>query len=320
MQRLGAAATEAEQRVEAAIVRIPGWAERAPRYALLAPAVVSPVHRGVEGEGWRVELEGGEAFFLKLAAEDMAAVIDPAAAAEAARSAAALGVTPALRHRLDGGRIVAFDLLDAPWRSATLDELALPWVLEGVVAAKRRLHAGPAFGRSRSPFEVIDAYESLCRRAAAPLPADQPWIAAGIAEVRSAIEAAGVDRRPCHGDGVASNVMHDGAGRVMLVDFDMAANADPYHDLGAFLTEAFAFDPGFREGLEAYAGRAEERLFNRCKLYGLVDDYLWALWGLYCFATSPRRHIEFVKYAEWRLLRCRMGLYHPQFEERLRRL
>ncbi|TIO06924.1 MAG: phosphotransferase, partial [Mesorhizobium sp.] len=36
--------------------------------------------------------------------------------------------------------------------------------------------------------------------------------------------------------------------------------------------------------------------------------------------TSRRRRIEFLQYAYWRLLRCRVALNHPDFERRLRQL
>ena len=58
----------------------------------------------------------------------------------------------------------------------------------------------------------------------------------------------------------------------------------------------------------------------RCRLYAVADDLAWGVWGLVMDATSSRCHFEFLKYANWRLLRCRMALRHPGFEERLRTL
>jgi hypothetical protein len=114
--------------------------------------------------------------------------------------------------------------------------------------------------------------------------------------------------------------MIDEAGGVLLVDFDLAANIDPFEDLGSFLVEAHAFDPAARESFEAFHGSFDERLFNRARLYGVADDLRWGLIGAILARTSARSDLEFLKYAEWRFLRCRMAMRDQRFEERVRRV
>ena len=109
-------------------------------------------------------------------------------------------------------------------------------------------------------------------------------------------------------------------GAVQLVDFDMAANKDPYFDLGSVMVEAFQFAEDCRQVLEIYDGYVSEAHYGRCRLYGIADDLMWALWGFICFAQSPRKEVEFTKYAEWRLLRCRWQFGDPDFDRWMRRL
>ena len=52
----------------------------------------------------------------------------------------------------------------------------------------------------------------------------------------------------------------------------------------------------------------------------ILDDMLWARLSLIAAQTSPRRHIEFLKYAEFRLLRCRYHLRVWPVDEMLRRM
>jgi thiamine kinase-like enzyme len=89
---------------------------------------------------------------------------------------------------------------------------------------------------------------------------------------------------------------------VKLVDFDRACVGDPMYDLGAFGLEFCQFDYQLIEALEMYNGSFDEKLFNRCKLYMIVDDFLWGCWGKTSHYNSYRREaIEFYKYLQvWR--------------------
>ena len=70
--------------------------------------------------------------------------------------------------------------------------------------------------------------------------------------------------------------------------------------------------------LEAYEGSIRRVTLDRCRLYAVADDLYWGLWSAQMNSVSARRGIEFLKYAQWRLLRCRMALQDPDFERKLR--
>jgi len=316
VKTIGEAATDEERTLEAALANF-GWRGR---YLRAVPAVVSPVHRGVANACFRFDGEDGDSLFVKVPQADMAPLLDPAAAAEAARIAGEAGVTPPLAAFDPETGVAAFGWLDDGWDYARNDALARPEVLEAVLAHKRRLHDGPAFPRSDGPFERIDRLEGLLSPLAVHLPPDLPWLRDNLGLIRQALTAAGWDSRPCHLDQPASNVMLGPGGAVLLVDFDSAGMADPWYDIGAFLTEAFQFDEDVRRGIAAYAGTCSDGLFARARLWAIVDDLLWALWATWCFATSPRRDIEFFKYASWRFMRARMTLLDWRFETWLRQL
>ncbi len=178
--------------------------------------------------------------------------------------------------------------------------------------------AGKPFGRPWSVFDGIDALWSRLAETNADLPADADWMLASLLPVREAIAATGTDLRPAHGDPHSSNVMLGPNAELRLVDFDMAADMDPYYQLGVQMNELYQFESQMKPLLEMHDGHFSEKTFNRCRLYAAADDFYWALRSMLVDMCSSSRGIEFLKYAGWRFLRCRMLLGRPGFEELVR--
>lgn len=305
-----------ERRAQAVIASVPAWAGRAVRVELAAPPVASPLHRAVASDCVLARPEGLAPIFLKLRHADMQADILPEAA-RAARLAAAAGVAPELLLEQPG--VLGFAYLPAPWRYARTGDLQAPALLQAALAAKRRLHEGGRLGRRFCPFTRIETLAAEALAAGVSLPEDIGHLLRAAALIREAINAAGMDVAFCHNDAAASNIMLNG-GAVRLVDFDLAADNDPWYDIGALINEVCDFDPPRRAAIEMYAGRHEQALYNRCRLYGAVDDLMWGLWGLTRAVTSPRTGIEFWKYGTWRLLHARTSIGARDFEAWLRGL
>lgn len=314
MIAIGSASDPFERRVEAALARI-GWRGRPGRYALAAAPVASPTHRAVASDCVRVEIEGQVPAFLKIRHDDMAGDVLPWADAAAAW-AAACGVGPAV-IAADAG-VLALEWLPDPWRYARVGDLQSHKVAASVLDAKARLHASGPLGHAFSPFERVAALGREAQAVGAPLPADLDRLLAAADLARAAITAAGIDPAFCHNDGIASNVMLDGAGGVRLVDFDLSGDNDPWFDVGALLNETCEFDADRRALIEHHAGTCREALFARTRLYGFLDDLMWGLWGITRALTSSRPSIEFFKYGQWRLLRARTTLAQREFETWLR--
>ena len=314
--------TETERgRVEAAIGALAGWAGRSPTIEAATIVMASPSWRGVDGTPWRVRDEQtGESLIVKIMHEDSTLYIDTACSFSAARQAAQAGLGPRVVHAdLETGVLVMEDLNDG-WRTGTLELLLDPKIRDGVIAARQAFHKAPALSRSVSVFHEIDRFDVDARAARAYLPADIDWLVENARMAGDAIKASGIDLVPAHGDGNVSNVLVGPDKQIRLIDWDRAGNMDAFEDFGSFLAEAYPFDAEAQEAFEVFHGRLDERLFNRARLYGLADDLRWGLIGAMLAAKSPRTKVEFLKFADWRFLRCRMGLRDPRFAERLRRV
>ena len=305
----------------ALVQTLPDWADGAFE---LRPAVVpmaSPMNQGVDAAAFRaIDRARGASVWVRVPHGEALLYASPETTVAAARAAGEAGVGPAiLAADPTTGSLVMADL-SASHRVATLNRLAEPAVRNAVLAAKKRLHEGPRLPRTQSVFASIDGLLDRAAAAEVSLPPDLAWLIDHARAAAAAITAAGIDTVPAHGDGNASNVLIDEAGGVVLVDYDMAANIDPFEDLGSFLVEAHAFDPAARESFEVFHGHFDERLFNRARLYGVADDLRWGLIGAILARASTRTDLEFLKYADWRFLRCRLAMRDPRFEERLRRV
>jgi thiamine kinase-like enzyme len=293
-------------------------------YSAMLPAILMPMHVAVDATPFAVRNKLGATYFLKLYAPEMLRFVDLAAALEASRSAGALGIAPkVVAEALDAGAIL-FELLPAEsWRMASRQDLRSLPTLEAIVQAKRAWHRSPSLTRTRDPFELIRSYllqlETLGEAAGAPSAFEM--LKAWINRAQQAIAASGHDVGPLHGENTISNVMLGPADRVMLVDFDYAANGDPYYDLGAFCIECCSFVDEVEAVVSMHLGRADKRILARVLVYMFVDDFLWGCWALIAQAVSSRSgEIEFYKYAQNRFVRCQYWLSLTDFDQALRDL
>lgn len=306
---------------KALIETVPGWAGRDLKWQSGPVPIASPMYQGVDATVFRASNPTtDENLWVKVAHADAKLFADPATIVAAAESGSSLGIAPKLvASDPETGALAMQDLSDTH-KTATLDRLAEPTISSAVIEAKRTFHSGPRLPRSGNVFEDIETLYKAAKQSGVVMPQDEFWMLDNIRTARAAIRAAGFDTVPAHGDGNASNILIDDSQNIALVDFDMSANMDPFEDLGSFLVEAYAFDPPAQAALEEFHGQFDERLFNRTRLYGVADDLRWGLIGATLANMSARTDLEFLKYAEWRFLRCRMAMRDPRFEERVRRV
>lgn len=298
-----------------AVIGLPGAVLSAP-----IAGVVSPIHRAVENICCFATTPDHPPVFIKQRHDDMADFIASERGAEASRKAGEIGIAPRLLHADTARGVLVFEALGEEWAWAHADALRRPAVLENLLAAKRRFHKVEPLAEKRSVFELVAAYRRLAEAAGAILPAPVQTVAAAVERIGAAIAAAGVDRVACHADGASSNVMVGPGNVVQLVDFEWARQADLAHDLGTVLAELLPFDGDALLAIEIATGKPDAQTLARARLYGAADDLMWALWGFISATRSLRKHVEFFKYAEWRLLRARIVIEGPRFETWLKQV
>ncbi|MFL9930229.1 aminoglycoside phosphotransferase family protein [Paraburkholderia sp. RL18-103-BIB-C] len=281
--------------------------------------VASPMRLATEWAGFRVHV-GHNEYYAKVLHEDVRPLIDVRKSADASRCAAETGVAPRVRVVDVTRGVLLFDALPASgWRWARVDDLMPPQRLPALWALKKAVHQGPKPDFSRSLTGELRLLRNLCRQAEVALPSGAPWIDECVDQACETLHAAQTDSVPVHGDGAASNVMIDADGQMKLIDFDRGGCFDPWYDVAVTLNELYPFEEDWRAGIAAWAGHCEERDYARCRLYALVDDWLWTLSASWSGATSARP-LEFTKLGQWTYLRCRQSVQDPRFEGWLRQL
>lgn len=279
----------------------------------------SPSWRGIDAVG--IIVSGEPAIFAKAYHPEIALYAHMPSIMAAALHAGSIGVGPRIIAQDPAHGLLVMEALTEGWRAATLADLA-PSGRHGfaVLALRKSLHEGPKLPRDLTVFDHIDALDEALLAGKAYVPEDYDRLIANIRRVAAAVKAAGHDLCPAHGDGNASNVMVHESGAVRLLDYDLAANRDPYEDIASHLVEAFWFPAEAASAFEAFHGHLDEKLFARVRLYGVADDLRWTMIGLLTSHHSPRKAVEYLKFAEWRLLRARLAMRHPDFEILLGRL
>ncbi|MGA1805132.1 phosphotransferase [Rhizobium sp. HT1-10] len=272
-------------------------------------ATASPLHHAVDAET-RVLRPADEEqrFVLKVWHDDLPQRTDGHAVFAMTQAASSLGITPAPRLLLSGGRGFVMDHIGDGWMPARLHQLSTEDSLDRLLCAKRALHTLAPFPIDRNVFADIRDLAVKARPIAAHWPQEAEQMLVFASQLEQAVAASGIDHVPGHADGVSSNVMLRQDGALQLIDFDEAGNVDPLFDLAVVLNELFPLDETRQlQVLEAVEGQVSRSSRARIAAYAFADDLKWALWGLFMDASSPRRHLEFLKYGQWRWLRCQMA-------------
>jgi len=279
--------------------------------------LASPAWRGVEADVWLAR-KGPSAEVYKHYHDDIGAYVDVTAALSAAKLAGEAGVGPKVLDTMSQHGLVVMEYLGEEWRAGGLHDCVRPDLRSQVIAAKKVLHKGPRFPRDGDIFSEIALLNHGCASARAHLPLNIGAYLAFADQARQAITALGTEKVPCHRDGNTANLMIGPDGQVKLIDFDLSANADPFEDAGCYLLEFFECEPEARQGFEEWFGRFHEGHFQRAMIYGILDDLRWGLIGALMAATSPRRSLEFAKYASWRFMRFNELAQSSHAADRLR--
>lgn len=196
-------------------------------------------------------------------------------------------------------------------------DLQAPAFADAALAQIKRFHQLPLVLPRFDAFAQIDRLVAQAEVAGVPLPEDLDWMRAVLGLAQPVLQAAPL--LPCRNDGSSSNLMRGPEGVVRLVDFDRAGMNDPMYDLGVLLIEISDFDSDMHDAFVSYHGSWDAAAFARARLWAVVDDVLHMLQARISGQLSQRRHLEWLKYGEWRLMRARLALHHPQFEEYIRR-
>jgi thiamine kinase-like enzyme len=147
-----------------------------------------------------------------------------------------------------------------------------------VAASLRRLHAGPRFHQDFDMFRLIESYLETAERHDVRIPDDYRKHLSTVARIEQAVLRRALPTVPCHNDLLAENYIDDGQ-QLWLIDFEYSGNNDPCFELGNTCQELQYSEAQVAELGAAYFGQATASLLARMRLFALMSDIGWTLWG-----------------------------------------
>lgn len=304
MVEIGAAKSDAERALEAAIVQVEPWKGHRLSY--------QPVSGGISNTNFRVKVEGDSiGYFVKIPGRGTEMFIDRSAARAASKQAEVLEVGPRTFDYLDHMDIEMSEFLDDR-RPSTHRDFIDPAFRAGVVKMYRRFHDAPPLPLTKTVFDMIEEHYEQVRQLGGHWPQDHAWLYRQYQQARAAIEASGIDLVPCFNDPMPGNFLVGEDRSIRLIDFEYASNNDRLYDLAICASEHFFPEQVEQEIIEEYFGHYDRRLHARFIVHKALADIKWSTWSMVQNRISTL-DFDFYKYGIWKHMRARAIIQDPRW-------
>jgi thiamine kinase-like enzyme len=253
-------------------------------------ASVEVLGGGLTNHNFKVTLEGGEAYAIRIAGQGTDLLgIDRRVEHEASLMASAAGVGPEVVAFVDECLVTRF----VEGKIVPVEQMRTPDTLHRVAQALTAIHGSPPIGGRFDAFEVVERYRDTAVAHGGSVPARYEQ---ALAVAHRIARAHGpVTERPCHNDLLNANFIDDGS-RLRIVDWEYAGMGDVYFDLANF-----SINHGLDEGqsrflLEAYFGEVRDEDERSLARMRYMSDFREAMWGVVQAAVSEL-DVDFDAYA-----------------------
>ncbi len=278
----------------------------------LGPLAGDPValSGGITNHNFRVTL-GGERYVIRVHGADTEPLgIDRAAERQASEAAAELGIAPAVVAAYEDCLVTRF-VACSPFGPGDV----VAGHVEQIARALRRFHDSPT--RLPTLFWVPDLlaeYAATVRRRGVRLPSAYAEAVAVAGLIGVAL--APYERRPCHNDLLAGNLLHDAhEHEVLIVDWEYAGMGHPCFDLGNLSVNNDFDETADERLLRAYYGEPpSDARRATLALMRILSDAREAAWGV-VQAEISELDFDFDRYARVHFERLRAASEQPRLKE-----
>ena len=289
------------EHIERILRQIPGWDS--------VKVEVSPLVGGITNQNYRVDI-GNESFVLRIGGKGTHLLgIDRGREHACTAIAAQLGVGAEVIYFLASEDVLITRFIVGEAISPTT--AAQPDMLQRIVDAMRRYHAGPDFPGTFSPFTTVRTYFTLALKYGVTFPDTLPRVFALMEQIKSAI-GAGDTTCPCHNDLLASNFLDDGQ-TIRILDWEYAGMGDLFFDLGNFAVNQELNEEQCSLLLRLYFGAVRPADLAHLHLMRLGSDLRESFWGFLQLGISDL-DFDYRDYAQHHLDRFLHNAATPQFD------
>lgn len=246
--------------------------------------------------------------------------IDRANEAEAAVRAAALGIGPAILATLPVVGTSLIEYVDG----FHLDGDAFVERLDDVVRVLRTFHQSAPLQASFPVHRVVEHHARDAAAHGVEPPALFERLQVASRQIEDAMRRSAAPLAPCHNDLLPGNVLferaqpEDGAGRVLLLDYEYAGMNDVAFDLGNLSVNCGLGGDGDEALLRAYYGTVRTRDWARLQLMKVMSEFREGMWAVVQQAISDL-DTDFSAYADERLSNCAALVAAGEFDSWLER-
>jgi thiamine kinase-like enzyme len=291
-----------EQRVAQILSRIPAWSG--------LEVVVTPLVGGITNQNYRLDI-AGEAFVLRISGTGTHLLgINREHERACTAISAEIGVGAEVIYYLPSEDALVTRFIVG--KNISSEEAAQPEMLERIVHAVQRYHAGPSFPGTFSPFETVHTYHQLALEHGVVFPDTLPQVFTLMANMQQALNSR-QQIRPCHNDLLASNFIDDG-NTIRIIDWEYAAMGDPFFDLGNFAINQDLNHQQCELLLHHYFGEIRASDVAHLHLMMLSSDLRESFWGFLQQGISEL-DFDYREYAHHHLQRFLQNVAASSFEQ-----
>jgi len=229
-------------------------------------------------------------------------------------AASQAGVSPKILYYLEPESVMVLQYLDA--KTMSVPSLQSADALRKIARSLRMLHAGPTFMNDFNMFRLREFYMNVVKERGVRIPEDYDqygWVADRIEKALTVQPSPLV---PCHNDLLAENFMDDGE-FMWIIDYELSGNNDCCFELGNICVE-MEYSPAQAELLcKEYFGKVSRSKIARMRLYSIMSDLGWTLWGSIQNKVSDI-DFDFWSYTMNRWNRAKRNMNSPEFSLWLR--
>lgn len=247
-----------------------GLLQRVPLWRGVRSLECRPLAGGHSNESWIVLADGEAAVLRRDLGRVPAPVVHRGRELTVLRAAAAAGLAPEVLYADPQAGILVTRYLDG--HALTPAEIGKPDTLSEIAALLRRVHVLPDPGAYYTLAEAGELYLAAVRN-----PALRWRGVAMVDELRELPEVPPAQRRLCHMDPVAGNLIRTAEG-LRLVDWEFAVAGDPMFDLAAVIAYHDLGPAAALHLLRDWSGRVSPRRRQRLAALIRAHDILHWLW------------------------------------------
>jgi thiamine kinase-like enzyme len=253
---------------EALLARVPSLAG--------TPRQITALPGGLTNQNFKVTTPSGQFVARVFADGEDPLAIDREREYRNSLLAAAAGVGAPVVEYCPQDRVLVLAFIEG--RTLTNADVGQPAMLRRIAAACRTLHGAGRFTGDFNMFEVQASYYATATAASMRIPAGYDDLMPAFTAARQALAGRAEGTVPCNNDLLAANFIDDGE-RIWLIDYEYSGNNDPCFELGNIAGECHLDADALATLVTAYYGRRRRSRIARARLFTLVSQYGWTLWG-----------------------------------------